>query len=529
MASSVSEVAADLCILGSGIAGMLLAERAVSKGRRVLMIERGTSMPFDERLRQKSHNDPLPFNRSPLRLPHEAPPLGPRVRWDRDYPFWPVYNLGGCTNSFFGNMPRWHPAHFDQPAFAGGVARRWPISYADLEPYYLDAERRLAIAGNSTRTPFPGRFDYPLPPHRLSPSDRACEVIFGKGTVVQVPTTRPSRSVGTRPQCCSTNRCELCPIDSKGTALNMVYPAIRSRVALCTGLLATTVHARKGRVEAITAVDARGQQHRIQAGQFVVACNGVDSCLLLQRSPDVPQLPSLGRYFMDHPLIQVAIYGADVDARPGYGDSAQTGMFLPFFERLADDLPVSLLGEIRCGSLSEPAGAPMRDILMREIVARGLQGAATTGDAFRSSFRTLWRSTLDLWFLVEPQPLADQTVSLDRVEPTGQPVPRIAVRYPTYFSACVERVLGYIRARVPRAAVTHVGSIPTSFHWMGTTRMSADPRDGCVDAALRYHDLENLYVLSTSIFPSASSANPTLTLAALALRLGDHLTATRPA
>ena len=61
------------------------------------------------------------------------------------------------------------------------------------------------------------------------------------------------------------------------------------------------------------------------------------------------------------------------------------------------------------------------------------------------------------------------------------------------------------------------------------TRMSADPRDGCVDAALRYHDLENLYVLSTSIFPSASSANPTLTLAALALRLGDHLTATRPA
>jgi glucose dehydrogenase len=523
MASSVSEAAADLCILGSGIAGMLLAERAVSTGRRVLMIERGTALSFEERLRQRSHTDPLPFNRSPLRLPHEAPPLGPRVRWDRDYPFWPVYNLGGCTNSFFGNMPRWHPGHFDQPAFAGGIARRWPISYGDLEPYYLDAERRLAIAGNSTQTPFPGRFDYPLPPHRLSPSDRACEMIFGKGTVVQVPTTRPSQSVGTRPKCCSTNRCELCPIDSKGTALNTLYPAIRSRVMLRTGLLATAVHARKGRVEAVIAVDARGQTHRILARQFVVACNGVDSSLLLQRSPDVPQLPSLGRYFMDHPLIQVAIYGAGVDAQPGYGDSAQTGMFLPFFERLADDLPVSLLGEIRCGSLSEPQGALMRDILMREIVARGLKAAASTGDGFRSSFRTLWRSTLDLWFLVEPQPLATQTVTLDRVEATGQPVPRIAVHYPTYFGACVERVLRYIRARVPRAAVTHVGSIPTSFHWMGTTRMSTGPRDGCVDATLRYHDLENLYVLSTSVFPSASSANPTLTLAALALRLGDHL------
>ena len=55
------------------------------------------------------------------------------------------------------------------------------------------------------------------------------------------------------------------------------------------------------------------------------------------------------------------------------------------------------------------------------------------------------------------------------------------------------------------------------------------PADGCVDSTLRYHDLENLYVLSTSVFPSASSANPTLTLAALALRLGDHLAPAVPA
>ena len=59
-----------------------------------------------------------------MRVPHEAPPLGPRIRWDRDYPYWPVYSLGGCTNHFFGNMPRFHPAHFDQPAFGGGEGPR---------------------------------------------------------------------------------------------------------------------------------------------------------------------------------------------------------------------------------------------------------------------------------------------------------------------------------------------------------------------------------------------------------------------
>ena len=63
----------------------------------------------------------------------------------------------------------------------------------------------------------------------------------------------------------------------------------------------------------------------------------------------------------------------------------------------------------------------------------------------------------------------------------------------------------------------------TGYHWMGATRMSESPSEGCVDPNLRYHDLENLYVLSSAVFPSASSANPTMTLAALTLRLADHL------
>lgn len=517
-----SESDADLCVIGSGIAGMLVAERALRRGRRVVMIERGTTLTAAERLRQRSHDDPLPFNRSPHRVAHEPPPTGPRIRWDRDYPYAPVYNLGGCTNHFFGNMPRFHPAHFDAPAFAGGVARRWPLTYAELEPYYLEAEQRLAIAGTSARLPFEGRFAYPLPPHRLSPSDRACQALFGADSVIEVPTVRPSRPVGSRPVCCGSNRCHLCPVDSKGTALNTVYPAIRDRITLRSGLLATALECRAGRVEAVRALDAEGATHRIAARQFIVACNGVDSCLLLQRSPDVPKLPDLGRYFMDHPIIQVAVYGSGIDARPGYGDSAQTGMFVPFFERASDELPVSMLGEIRTGSLSQPSGELMRDLLTRDIMQSAL-AAHDGATPLRARFREAWRSTLDLWFMVEPQPMAAHTVDVDRVEPNGQALPRIRLAYPPYFTRCLDRVLGYLRARVGQGRVEHVGSMPTAFHWLGTTRMGATPPDGCVDPTLRYHDLENLFVLSTSVFPSASSANPTLTLAALALRLGEHL------
>jgi choline dehydrogenase-like flavoprotein len=97
------------------------------------------------------------------------------------------------------------------------------------------------------------------------------------------------------------------------------------------------------------------------------------------------------------------------------------------------------------------------------------------------------------------------------------------LRYPPYFAACVDHLLTFVRGKLRQGTAKHVGSIPTAFHWLGSTRMADSAVDGCVDRDLRYHELDNLFVLSTSVFPSASSANPTLTLAALALRLGDHL------
>jgi len=523
MAFSESDRETDLCILGSGIAGMLLAERAHARGRRVLVVERGTAMSFEQRRKQGSHDDPLPFNRSPHRFPHQAPPSGPRTRWDHEYVFWPIYNLGGCTNIFFGNMPRMHPAHFERDAF-GGASRRWPLTYADLEPYYLEAERRLSISGNSEQTPFAGRFDYPLPPHRLSPSDRACAAIFGHGSVTQVPTVRPSRPIGKRPQCCATNQCDLCPIDSKGTALNMVYPALDGQVEIETGQLAIELHCARGRVTAVTCVDAKKSRQRIHAREFVVACNGIDSCLLLQRSPDVPKLPSLGRHYMDHPVFELAIYGTGVDTRPGYGDSAQTGMLIPFFDRVASDLPVSMLGEIKASALSLNRGEMTRDVVVRDLLQRAIERRAEAGGSVRKHFTDAWRSTLVLWFAVETQPISAHTVELDHISESGQAIPRIVHSYPAYFQECINRTLADVRRRLPKAEVKHLSTFSGSYHWLGATRMSASTNDGCVDGNLRYHELENLYVLSTSAFPGGSSANPTLTLAAMTLRLGDWLT-----
>jgi choline dehydrogenase-like flavoprotein len=500
---------------------MLLAERALAGGRQVLMVERGSPLTFAERRQQNSHDDPLPFNRTPHFSPHEPQPIGPRSH-GREYAFFPVYNLGGSTNHFYGNMPRIHPAHFEAGPF-GGANRRWPVAYAEIEPYYLAAERRLQISGNSERTPFSGRFAYPLPPHRLNPSDRACEHIFGREHVMQVPTVRPSVAVDGRPACCGSDLCALCPIDSKGTALNTVYPSIREKIDLRTGLLATEVRCSGRRVDSVVARDATGRTSLVRAREFVVACNGVDTPLLLLRSPTVPRHRSLGRYYMDHPVFHLAVYDASFDARPGYADSAQTGMVTAFFERIADDLPVSLLGEIQCSTLAKNEGEANRDVLVADIIRRSLDKSHTGEPRFRDRFRRLWGATLDLWFQLEPQPMADHTVSVKRIEPTGQAVPSIALTYPPYLSSSIARVTDYIQKRLPRAEIRHLSTYPGSHHWMGATRMADSPSEGCVDRNLKYHGVDNLYVLSAATFPSCSSANPTLTLSALALRLGDRL------
>ena len=277
------------------------------------------------------------------------------------------------------------------------------------------------------------------------------------------------------------------------------------------------------RITSVTCVDAGGTPQRIHARDFVVACNGIDSCLLLQRSPDVPKLPSLGRYYMDHPVFELAIYGAGADTRPGYGDSAQTGMLISYFEKIADDLPVSMLGEIKASALSLNRGEMTRDVVVGDLLRRAIDRRGSAGGTLREHFTAAWHSTLILWFAVETQPLFAHTVDIDRITDSGQAIPRIVHGYPSYFAECIARTTADVRRRLPAAEIKHLSTFSGSYHWLGATRMAPSPEDGCVDANLRYHDLENLYILSTSTFPGGSSANPTLTLAALTLRLADRL------
>ena len=248
---------------------------------------------------------------------------------------------------------------------------------------------------------------------------------------MQVPTVRPSKAVDGRPACCGSDVCTLCPVDSKGTALNMVFPAIRERVELRSGLLAVEIQVRGRRVEAVTAIDPDGATQRITARHFVIASNGVDSCLLLQRSPEVPKHETLGRCYMDHASFELAIYGSGLDARPGYGNSAQTGMITSFFESVSPELPVSVLGEIR---FSDPVnGNTARPAVLEDVTRLAIERRYSQAASFRQRFEDIWRSTLYLRFLVETQPLIENTVGIHEMRPSGQADPARQLGAPAYF------------------------------------------------------------------------------------------------
>jgi hypothetical protein len=195
-------------------------------------------------------------------------------------------------------------------------------------------------------------------------------------------------------------------------------------------------------------------------------------------------------------------------------------MITSFFERVAADLPVSMLGEVR---FADPVNGTVRDEVVGDVTRLALDRRHSADPSFRARFESIWKSTIYLRFLVETQPMMDNVLGVGEIASTGQALPSLRLTLPPYFDRCLAHVVNHLRRELPNATIRTLRRRGTSYHWMGAVRMADDPKAGSVDRHLRYHRLDNLFVLSAAAFPSCSSANPTLTLSALALRLGDHL------
>jgi glucose dehydrogenase len=502
--SSRSE--ADVVVIGSGISGTLVARELTAAGRRVTLIERGAYVPWEEQIENASDEGPPIYEGDAPTAVHNDENAADGVDWRWEY----VYAVGGTCNHWVGVSPRFLPEDFEMRS-RYGVFVDWPLTYEELEPDYARAEGLLGVTGGPSPL-WPGARP-PLAPHPASPQDRLLEPHMRP--FVRLWQARPSRAFRGRPQCCASSRCELCPVNSKFSVLNglgdvLERPGLELRAETIAARLVASPDG--GRIQHVECVDAKGERSEVHARDYVIAANAIESAGLLLRSGVTT--PATGRYFSSREA-QALTVSTRQPMEPGHGASKSTGASYAYYsgpfrrERSAALLAVE---------------NPGRAEIMVEPVTSGL-AAGTSGSELRREAVERWRRTATFSVVVEDAPRPSNAVTLSPVKDSfGIPLNRVRYNPGPYEAATFRHLVEDAprRLRALGATDARLFSGPTGAHLLGTLRIG-DSRTGVVDADLRHHGTENLFVAGGAVFPTYSATHPTLTIAALAIRLGRTL------
>jgi len=491
---------ADTVVVGSGIAGVLVARELARRGMETTIVERGSFLPWREQLRLDRWEGSSPTSVHN----HETDPRG--LDWGWDY----VYGVGGSMNRWTGIAPRLLPEDFEVKS-RFGVARDWPLSYDDLAPYYRKAEALLSVAGQANGL-MPGA-DYPLPPHPLSPQDRALEPHLEP--FIRLPQARPTRPVRGRPACCGSARCMLCPVDARFSVLNglgRVLDDPRVRIIDRTVAVRLRPASSHRRIATLECTDARGGSVTLHASRFVLAANGIENPALLLRS-EIDE-GDTGRYITDHVDAELAVRTSK-PVSPGHGSSLETGASYAYYTGGFRSRRAALL------LVPSNPGQPIpRDAIVDRLAA------GQTGQRMRRRVVAEWERTLSISVQCDDLPDRRNAVTLSsRRDRFGIPLNRIHFAGPTdYQRRAVHHLVEDLprRLRTLRARDVKLSYPQASGHLIGSVRMGLD--DGAVlDPDLRHRRYENLFVAGSAVFPTIAATPPSLTIAALAVRLGRFI------
>jgi choline dehydrogenase-like flavoprotein len=524
---------ADVLIVGSGVAGALVAERLARAGARVLIVEAG---PHVQRAQAVAR-----FQAALVKVPECAypePAYAPHPRVDQPdgyyvqagpQKFGSTYlrQVGGTTWHWLGTCLRFVPDDFRlRSRFGRGVD--WPLQYAALEPWYGEAEHELGVAGDDgDALGSPRSRGYPLPAIPMTYLDQAVGRAFA-GTpwrLQATPQARNSRPHADRPPCCGSASCiPVCPIQAKYDAT--VHLA-RAQAAGARLLAEHVVHHLEvgpdRRIQALRFKRPDGSEGRLAAKVFVLAAHGIEipKLLLMSRQPGAPQgvanaSGQVGRNLMDHP-VQLSWALMPQPVWPFRGPLSTAGAEGPRAGDWRARRPAYRI-EVGNDGWAWPTGAPMADA--QELAGQGLRG-----EALRTALRDRLSRQVRIGSLTEQLPDPFNRIEPDPIEKDalGIPRPRIQFRLDTYTRAGLAHARREHQALFERLGATGIrhkeeGQWQGAGHVMGTARMGRDGRHAVVDADLRSFDHPNLFIQGSAVFPTGAAANPTLTIAALALR-----------
>ncbi len=471
MSTERSSSSHDLVVIGSGFGSLFFVEGFLRKrpDARVLILERGVF---------HSHSWQIEHGRNSAISPEATyrTPAGHKT-WNF------TVGLGGGTNCWYAQTPRFHPTDFRMRSLYG-VAQDWPLTYEELDPFYVQAEEKMSVAGSEAMSAvLPRSTPFPLPAHKLTSAD---EIMRRAQPDMHVPiaTARASAATGLRGRCCASARCMLCPVNAKFTFENgFTSLSENGNIEIRTGCEVQRLDSANGTVAAAVYIQD-GIEHRATGELFVLGANAIHSPAILLRSG------------IDHPLTGVGIH-----EQAGYS-----------VEVMLDGLD-----NLDGGTITTALNYSLYDGAFRKDHA----GALIYFDnrwphGLRKEFGR-WRQFAPLVVVVEDLPQDANRVTVD-----SDGMPHVShERISAYAERGIERswdALSKVLAPLPVEQIEFRGVRPTESHIQGSLRMGQDPQTSVVDSKQIHHQARNLVVVGSSVFPSGSCSNPSLTVAALSLR-----------
>jgi choline dehydrogenase-like flavoprotein len=419
------------------------------------------------------------------------------------------YAVGGNTKIYGSVLLRYRERDFAAVPYQNGSTTTWGLTYADFEPYYTEAEALYQVHGQTSTDPTtpPRSADYPFPP--VAPEPQLEEI----ATVIAQQGLHPTHlPLGlTRQADDPSSDAEVCGIMS---ALK------QPNVTLKTGAKVVSLHTNPSG-QMIKGVEAElgGQSYLFLADIVVVACGAVNSAALLLRSGNdahpkglANRSDQVGRNLMKS-LMTVVVQ---------LSTKANSGMFpkslyVNDFYWGDNDFPYPMGHIYNTGGLLADIifaeAPPLLPILARFMPGFGLKQLATHSIGW-------WVQSADLPEANNRVYWKDNKIVVDYNPNNSEAHDRLVYRWMDVLKTVEKNLDGFQKGVMhPR------GEMPLQVmaHQCGTCRMGTDPATSVLDLNCRAHDLDNLYIVDASCFPTSASISPALTIMANALRVGDHL------
>jgi choline dehydrogenase-like flavoprotein len=504
-------LAYDAIVIGSGFGGSMVAHKLLGAGRRVLMIERGDWVE---------------------RGPHNWEPRGSLEltrHYAMDTPIHVVaggygkaiggYHCVGGPSVFYGCVAfRFRERDFSpDPSIVADSGAAWPFGYAELEPYYAEAESLLQVSGDDGADPTRPRRSSPFPqaaPALARISRRIGDAARSLGLHPFALPLAINYQPGERRPCQACRTCDTfaCAISAKNDlATMMIRPLVERGMALAANTVAARLVHERGRIVAVECFDKRRGERVTHRADVVALCAGtMSSPHLLLASGLHEHNPGghvIGRYLTRH--CNGMVFGVfPRRADPEHRFHKQLAIHDYYF---GDD--AARTGKL--GGIQQVMTPPVE--LVKAHLPWGL----------RQVLAPLVEHLTGLLVMAEDQPRFANGITVDWSHTDRYGLPKLSVdtRY-TKRDAWARRELARRAKRVLRRAgawLFHTHHIKTFSHAVGTVRVGTDPTSSALDPSCKFRGIDNLYVADGSFMPTSAGLNPSLTIAANALRVGARI------